>query len=95
MKLSDLRKLSVKKNIRISFRLHNGMACVLDEHGIAQLPGLNTMPDFNLEQELAQVQEFVLEPVLVAKQKSKIKPESLNRDQIAGLMTPVTADPVD
>ena len=62
MKLADLRKLSVRKNLRIRFPLPNGMECVVTEHGVAQVPGLKGVPDFNLEQELASITEFVLEP---------------------------------
>jgi hypothetical protein len=63
MKLADLRKLSIRKNLKIRFRLSNGMECVVTEHGLAQIPELRRAPDFNVEQELSSVSEFVLEPV--------------------------------
>jgi hypothetical protein len=63
MKLADLRKLSIRRQIRIRFAICNGMECVITEHGIAQVPGLRSVPDFNLEQELAGASAFVLEPV--------------------------------
>ena len=63
MKLADLRKLSIRRQIRIRFPLRNGMECVVNEHGIAQVPGLRSVPDFNLEQELVSAASFVLEPV--------------------------------
>jgi len=67
MKLADLRKLSIRKNLKIRFRLSNGMECVVTEHGLAQIPALRRAPDFNVEQELSSVSEFVLEPVGAAK----------------------------
>jgi hypothetical protein len=63
MTLADLRKLSIRHQIRIRFPIRNGMECVVTEHGIAQVPGLHSIPDFNLEQELASAAAFVLEPV--------------------------------
>ena len=63
MKLVDLRKLSIRQQVRIRFRIGSGLECVVTEHGVAQVPGLRAIPDFNLEQELASASEFVLEPV--------------------------------
>jgi hypothetical protein len=62
MTLGDLRKLSIKQQIKIHFRLQNGMECIVNEHGVAQVPGLRGIPGFNLEEELAQAPEFLLEP---------------------------------
>ncbi len=62
MKLGGSAKLSIKQQYRIRFVLPNGMECVITEHGIAQVPALKSVPDFNLEQELASVGEFLLEP---------------------------------
>ena len=55
MKLADLRKLSIKKQLRIRFRLKNGMECVINEHGVAQVPALQAPPEFNLEEELGDL----------------------------------------
>jgi len=52
MKLVDLRKVAIKKQQKIRFRLRNGMDGVVNELGVAQVPGLDRLPDFNLEQEL-------------------------------------------
>lgn len=61
MTLADLRKLAVKKRLRIRFVLPNGMEGAMDEHGIARVPALNKVPDFDLERELPAVKEFTLE----------------------------------
>ena len=61
MTLADLRRLSVRKQISISFELRNGMECVVDPHGVARVPALRRVPDFNLEEELASAREFRLE----------------------------------
>ena len=89
MKLSDLRKVATRQNVRVRFRLPNGMECILDEHGLARIPALKSIPDFNLEQEFAKVNEFVLEPVILEeKQKHKSKPRMLSREQLAALAAP-------
>jgi len=86
MKLSDLRKVTVKKNLRIRFALSNGLECVLNEHGIAQVPALRAAPAFNLEDELAGAQKFLVEPAAAGgKDKNQPKPRSYTRDEMAAL----------
>jgi hypothetical protein len=85
MKLADLRKLTVKKHIRIHFQLQNGLECVVDEHGLAQIPTLNKVPDFNLEQELASVGQFVLEMPREMDKKGVARRETLAREQMAAM----------
>jgi len=63
MKLADLRKVAIRRQIRIRFPIRNGMECVVTEHGLAQVPALRSVPDFNLEQELSSAGTFILEPV--------------------------------
>jgi len=88
MKLSDLRKVTVKKRLCIRFRLSNGMECVVNEHGIAQVPALRTVPTFNLEQELVGVQTFVVEPANDGeKDKGKPKARSYTRGEMTALAT--------
>jgi hypothetical protein len=86
MKLSDLRKVTVKKHLRIRFSLSNGMECVVNEHGIAQVPALRSIPAFNLEDELVGVQAFVVEQAGNV-EKNKAKPASYTRDQMTALVT--------
>jgi len=61
MTLNDLRKYSIRQQGQIRYRLSNGMECVVDAQGIARVPGLRAIPDFNLETELASAAEFTLE----------------------------------
>jgi hypothetical protein len=82
--LADLRKLSIRRQIRIRFPIRNGMECVVNEHGIAQVPGLRSIPDFNLEQELVSAASFVLEPL--AAQSGK--PRQIPRDELASMIAP-------
>ena len=90
MKLIDLRKVAIKKQQKIRFRLRNGMEGVVNELGVAQVPGLDKLPDFNLEQELEAASSFILEP-LNQGQKNAPKPKTLTRDEMAAL---VSAAPV-
>lgn len=88
MKLADLRKVTVKKRLRIRFPLSNGMECVVNEHGIAQVPALRAVPAFNLEEELVGVQAFVVEPADAGgKDNGKPKARSYTRDEMTALAT--------
>ena len=91
MTLADLRKLSIKKQYRIRFVLSNGLECVVTQHGVAQVPALKGVPDFNLERELASVSDFLLEPAAVAGQKHPPKSRSVSRDELAALAEASTA----
>ena len=90
MKLADLRKLSIRKQLKIRFQLSNGMECVITEHGIAQVPALRRVPDFNLERELTGVSQFVLEPAR-ADAKSPQKPKTVTLDELNGMLAPAAS----
>lgn len=87
MKLADLRRLSIREQLRIHFRLRNGMECIVTEHGIAQVPGIKGVPGFNLEDELASAGEFLLEPV-GAPDKKAAAPQSrtTGREELASML---------
>ena len=90
MKLADLRRLSIRNQLKIRFQLSNGMECVITEHGIAQLPALRRVPDFNLEQELSGVSQFVLEPARLDS-KSPVRPKTLTVAELTGMLGPSVA----
>jgi hypothetical protein len=90
MRLVDLRKLAIKKQQRIRFKLNNGMECVLDERGVALVPGLDRVPDFNLEQELESATAFVLEP-LAAGQKNPPPARTLSRADVDAMVSAAPA----
>ena len=69
MTLADLRKLAIRQQLQVRFRIREGMECVVTEHGVAQVPGLTGVPGFNLEQELAAATEFLVEPLSAAPRK--------------------------
>lgn len=85
MTLADLRKLSIRRQYRIRFVLANGMECTITEHGIARLPAIKGVPDFNLENELASVGEFLLEPAAPAGKKGAPQSRSVNREELAAM----------
>jgi hypothetical protein len=93
MKLADLRRVAIKTGVRFRFPLSNGMECLLNEHGIAEIPALKAPPDFDLETELAGASQFTVEQV-VADEKNKTRPQLLNREQFAALVGPKTAEAV-
>lgn len=86
MNLSDLRKVAVKKHLRIRFSLSNGMECIVNEHGIARVPSLRAVPAFNLEDELGGAQAFLVEEASAESAKSKAKPRSYARDEMAAFL---------
>jgi hypothetical protein len=90
MKLADLRKLSVRQNLKIRFQLPNGLECVITEQGVARIPALSRAPDFNLEQELVSIGEFVLEPVAVGRQAAEAT-KRLRREEMESLVAPNSA----
>jgi hypothetical protein len=79
MTLADLRRLSIRKQLRISFVLTNGMDCVVTEHGLAKVPALSGPTNLNLEQELAQASRFRLEYV------GRANAESLTRETLESM----------
>ena len=87
MTLVDLRKLAIRKQSKIRFSLKNGMECVIAEDGIARVPALKSVPDFNLEQELEDATAFVVEAAVPAGMKSppRPKPVSLSRLDMTAL----------
>src|SRR5215467_9164742 len=86
MTLADLRKLSIRKQYRIHFRLRNDLECVISEQGIARVPTLKRAPDFNLEEELAAAGEFLLEPVAAGEHKNAERPRTIRREEMAALV---------
>ena len=97
--LVDLRKLAIRKQSKIRFVLQNGMECIVSEDGIARVPALKTVPEFNLEQELASATAFVVEAVIPAGMKNppKPKPVSMGRPELAAMAldSPAAAAPHD
>jgi hypothetical protein len=75
MKLADIRRLAIRKHQKIHFRLRNGMECVVNEEGIARIPELKGIPDFNVEEELAEAAEFLLEPAPPAQPRTVARAE--------------------
>ena len=88
MKLADLRKLAIRRQTRIRFRLRNGQECVITEHGVAQVAALKGVPDFNLEDELASAGSFQLDPVITEPKTRPKHPSdgsSMGREELAAL----------
>lgn len=84
MTLAGLRKFSIVERMRIRFALPGGLECVITEHGIAQVPSLDRVPDFNLEESLAAAAHFTLEAA-VPSGKTAATPQSVTRERLAAL----------
>jgi hypothetical protein len=63
MKLADVRRVAIRKQVRIHFRLPNGLDCTVTEGGLVKIPELKSVPDFNVETILPSVQSFEMEAV--------------------------------
>jgi hypothetical protein len=87
MKLVDLRRLTIRKQLKIHFKLRNGMECIVNETGVAQAPALKAVPDFNFEDELAAADDFLVEPAPPA------PPRKLSRAEMTAMAedSPATA----
>ena len=90
MRLADLRKLSIRQNLKIRFQLSNGLECVITEHGVVQVPALRRAPDFNLEQEMASISEFVLDSA-AQDQKRPVTPRRIGREELAAMAAPAAS----
>ena len=85
MKLADLRKLAIRQQFRIRFRLQSGLECVINEQGMAQVPELKSIPQFSIEEELKSAAQFILEPVVPANRKNPPKPRPVAPPQTSPL----------
>ena len=83
MTLADLRRTAIKTGVRVRFNLSNGMECLMNEHGVAQIPALRAAPAFDLEDELSRANQFSVEKATADK---KSRPQVLNREQLAAMV---------
>ena len=90
MKLLDLRKVAIRKQQKIRFRMRNGMDGVVNELGVALVPGLDRLPEFNLEQELEAAPTFVLEPLNLG-QKNAPKAKTVSREEMIAMVSAAPA----
>ena len=90
MKLADVKRLAVRGGYNIRFALPNGLECLVDCHGVARVPGLNAPPSFNLEQQLAGAQVFIVEAVPRPGQRKSADPKRqlLSRSQLEEWLSP-------
>ncbi len=83
MKLSDVRKMAIRQQTRVSFLLSDGRECVVKEDGIARIPGINEIPVLNLEDEFALAVEMRLE---TAGSPAKTAPRTVKRAELEKLV---------
>lgn len=61
MKLTDLRRLAIRKQLRLRFPISEAMDCVINEHGILQVPSLKQVPSFQIQDHLNSAERFRVE----------------------------------
>ena len=86
MTLTEARRFAVQKKTRVEFRTSGGETCVVDEHGVARVPGLTSAPSFVMTDEFDRAAEFTL--------VRGTQRDVLSREQLAKLAGPAkTATP--
>ncbi len=96
MTLAELKKLAIRKQMRIRFAVDSAEA-LIDEHGIARVPSLRSVPGFNLDEVLATVTQFKVEslgPDGKSKGSQTAQPEEMVK-LLASLHPGGPAKPVD
>ncbi|MCS7023713.1 MAG: hypothetical protein NZV14_02845 [Bryobacteraceae bacterium] len=73
MKLADIRRLAIRKQLRVSFRLPQGAECIITETGLLKIPELKSVPAFNVEAELGAVNQFRLEPAGAEASRNRVE----------------------
>ena len=79
IKLLDLKKFAIEKMVDVGFRDKNsGELCVVNKHGIAQIPGENSFKEpfqIDIDEALKTTTEFIIED---GKGKQVIKEEKMS-----------------
>lgn len=82
IKPNDLRLYAINNRTEITYRAGSqGQVCVVNEHGIIQIPGISGLPPYNIEDVLAHADEFELK-------NKKDKPRTLTRAEMVQLLKP-------
>ncbi len=88
MRLNDVRRMTVRRQMRVTFALAGGSDCVIDEHGLGKAPARTGPPDFNMEEEFGRATEFLVEPARLGAGRAKSQPQKLTRRQLEELVGP-------
>jgi hypothetical protein len=88
MKLNDVRRMTVRRQVKVRFALPGGAECVIDEHGLGRVPQLDRPPEFSMEEEFGRATEFVVEPARVGTGGGKSQLRKLTRPELEELVGP-------
>ena len=77
MTLLDLRRYAIRQGMRIHFTLEPAGECIVNEHGVLQIPSLRGTPSFTLDATLGSVEEFTLAPVRESAKRQRISRQEL------------------
>ncbi len=77
MTLLELRRYAIRRRTRIRFTSASGVDCEVNEHGVLKLPAVRGVTDFNAENSLVSVEQFVLEAVEAGSKQQKLSRERL------------------
>ena len=81
VKLNDLRRYAILNRTPITYSDASGRQARVRRNGVVEIPGLAGAPPYNIEDVLADAQEFVLEP-----EHPKAQIRRLSRPEIAALL---------
>ncbi len=77
MSLLELRRYAIRHRTRIRFTIARGVECEVSEHGVVKLPAFRGVSDFNAENSLVSVEQFVLEAADAGSKRQKLSREKL------------------
>jgi hypothetical protein len=83
MTLTQARRYAVQKQTSIEFHTASGIACLIDQQGVARVPELKAAPDFVMTTEFDQASAFTL--IRGAQRKL------ISRDELSQLAGPAQA----
>ncbi len=86
MRLNDVRRMAIRKQLRVRFRLANGGECQINERGIAEALDWKGLPDLQLERELENASAFIVTAAGRSGETSAT-PETWSRRQFEEMMT--------
>jgi hypothetical protein len=74
MTLLELRRYAVRHGVSVHFSASGVGECLVNEHGVLQIPSLDRTPSFRMDSALPDVEKFTLRPV-----RTPAKSQTLSR----------------
>ena len=84
---NDLRRFAIQTRTEITYRVRDGgQTCVVNTQGLIKIPGLSGLPPYNVEEVLAQADQFEL-------RRGAETPRTLTREEMIQLLKSILKAP--